>query len=83
MISNLQADGTAPRCTLNVEVHPCCYYKCCKRNDDDAILASAFIEWVRHRNGMGCMCGMLTHRNGTQGMRVGDSPEWNAWYAGG
>jgi len=29
------------------------------------------------------VCGRVTHRNGTHDMWVGDSSEWNAWYAGG
>jgi len=44
MISNLQADGIAPRCSPEfADGCPCCCYVCCKRSDD-AILASTFIQ---------------------------------------
>jgi len=29
---------------------------------------------------VGLECERVTHCNGTQGMWVGDSSEWNAWY---
>jgi len=30
---------------------------------------------------VGMECGSVIHRNGTQGMRVGDSLQWHAWHA--
>ena len=67
MISHLQADDKVLRCTANGKVHPCCCYDCRKLSDDDVHLTSAFIERTSGGNGM-------------QGMCVGDSVQYHAWY---
>ena len=62
--SNLQVDDIGPR---YAEVRPCCCYECRKRSDVGMILGSGFI-------------GRTTGGNGMQGMWVGDSVQYHAWY---